>query len=87
MKFATFLKLFYPSALVETLKNRHINYNKTVDEINELEEKGEIFIIRPSSLLPAARIERDKTKLKATYEQGFLDAQDKYEELMRYLQS
>jgi predicted patatin/cPLA2 family phospholipase len=85
VKFALFARLFYPAALVKTLKNRHENYNKTVLEINELEEKGEIFVIRPSVPLPAARVERDRKKLKATYEQGFLDAQERYEDLMRYL--
>jgi predicted patatin/cPLA2 family phospholipase len=87
MKFTSLLKLFYPSALVETLKNRHINYNKTVEEIDALEAKGEIFIIRPSSPLPARRIERNREKLKSTYEQGYMDIQNTYKELMRYLEA
>ncbi|MDR2081967.1 MAG: patatin family protein [Campylobacteraceae bacterium] len=87
MRFASLLKFFYPAALVKTLKNRHERYNKTVLEINALEEKGEIFVIRPSSPLKAKRIERDRKKLKATYEQGYLDIQNRYEELVRFLKA
>jgi predicted patatin/cPLA2 family phospholipase len=87
MRFTFLLKPFYPAALIKTLKNRHENYNKTLLEINKLEDEGEIFVIRPQKLLPAARIEKDRKKLKATHEQGFLDAQNRYEELERYLNS
>ncbi|MDR2789888.1 MAG: patatin family protein [Campylobacteraceae bacterium] len=86
MKFAFLSKFFYEDALVKTLKSRHERYNETVLEINALEEKGEIFIIRPSSPLKAKRVERDREKLKAAYKQGYSDIQDRFEELTRYLE-
>lgn len=87
MRFASLLKLFYPAALVKSLENRHERYNETVLEINKLEEDGKIFVIRPLSPLPAGRIERNRGKLKATYERGYLDIQDRYDELMRYMRA
>lgn len=87
MRFTSLLKFFYPAALIETLKNRHERYNETTLEINRLEEDGKIFVIRPKLPLPADRIERDREKLKAAYEQGYFDIQNRYEELMRYLEA
>ncbi|MDR1007959.1 MAG: patatin family protein [Campylobacteraceae bacterium] len=86
MRFTSLLKFFYPAALVKALKNRHELYNETVLEINRLEKDEKIFAIRPSSSLPAGRIERDKKKLKATYGQGYLDIQSMYEKLAHYLE-
>ncbi|MEA3487577.1 MAG: patatin family protein [Thermodesulfobacteriota bacterium] len=82
-----FARMRYPRfpGLCEALANRYIRYNETMDFIDALEQQSEVFIIRPRSALPAGRIERNKNKLYATYDQGYLDASESYEELCRYL--
>ena len=41
----------YPK-MIEALENRHNMYNETTKYIEEKEEKGEIFVIRPKEILP-----------------------------------
>lgn len=74
----------YPN-LAETLKNRHINYNFSVEKVIDLENKKEIFVIRPSKTLKIKRIEKDTDKLQAMYDLGVEDCKNKLEELMMYL--
>ena len=71
----------------ESLKNRHVRYNETMDYIDQLEEHGRVFIIRPGAPLDAGRIERNKNKLYAIYDQGYADAHECYARLRTYLKS
>ncbi|MFV0481682.1 MAG: patatin family protein [Campylobacteraceae bacterium] len=86
-RFGWLISLFYPKfkGLKEAMQRRDFDYNKTVEEVNILEENGEIFVIRPKKALSAKRVERDKKKLKDTYDNGFVDAQNCYENLQKYL--
>lgn len=59
----------YPK-LVEALANRHIVYNKTLAFIEEAEQKGDVFVIRPEAPLPVSRTENDPEKLRAAYQLG-----------------
>lgn len=74
----------YPK-VAELIKNRHIAYNECLDYIDRLEKKGQIFVIRPQKANNVGRIDRNKEKMQALYEEGYADAQARYEELMRYL--
>lgn len=75
----------YPN-LVEGICNRHLEYNSTLDLLEELEEQGKIFVIRPSQELNIHRIERNAKRLTAVYDQGIKDAQDQMETLQKYLE-
>lgn len=59
----------YPN-LIETMANRHIVYNDTLAYIEEKEQGGELFVIRPEQELPVSRVEKDPKKLKEAYEIG-----------------
>lgn len=74
----------YPK-FVEILANRHILYNRTLDELGVMEKRGEVFIIRPSSPVNISRLEKNVDKLKALYDQGYRDAQAQYEALMEFI--
>ena len=50
----------YPH-FVETLNNRYLNYNASLDLITKLEKEKKIFVLRPSQLIPIGRLEK-KTK-------------------------
>ncbi|GAA0351146.1 patatin family protein [Alkalibacterium iburiense] len=69
----------------ETLKNRYLNYNNTVEKIIEEEKRGETFVIRPSQTIPIKRLERDPNKLQAMYDLGVKDTLERLEELKRYI--
>lgn len=76
--------LKYPK-VYELMRERHINYNNTLDYIERQQKNGQAFVIRPRKASQVGRIERDKEKLIALYEEGYQDAADCYEELKAYL--
>ena len=74
----------YPN-LVNTLNNRYKKYNKTVEKIIEMENKKEIFVIRPSKYINIKRIEKNINKLQEMYELGINDCKDKLKDLIKYI--
>jgi predicted patatin/cPLA2 family phospholipase len=79
--------LLYPQykGLRSALINRHLKYNTTMDLVDRLEEKGDVFVIQPEAEIDAGRIERNKVKLHAAYELGYNDAALGYERLKNFL--
>ena len=77
--------LKYPK-VYELMKNRHISYNETLDYLIELEDCGWEFVIRPKKKSSVGKIEKNKEKLTALYEQGYHEAEEKYEALLAYLE-
>ena len=75
----------YPN-VIKDMKLRHKRYNKVVAFLEREHERGNLFLIRPSYDLGVARVEKDREKLKALYEQGYREAKDQYEAMMRYLE-
>lgn len=74
----------YPN-LVRTILKRSFMYNKTMNHIDQLEKRGEIFVLRPH-VKPVSRIERNQEALLAFYEHGYHYMERKMDELMAYLQ-
>ncbi len=83
----TLAKLLYRKypAFLETMANRHTAYNATVEEIERLEEAGEIFVIRPSEDLRIGRMEKDPKRLEAQYNLGRKDAEARLAALKEWL--
>ena len=71
--------------LCEALASRHTRYNETMDFIDQLEQRGEVFVIRPRLTLNVGRAERNKNKLYAAYDVGYSDASASYMGLRSYL--
>lgn len=63
----------YPK-LVEVTRNRHINYNESIEYLKQLEIGEKAFVIRPSQKPMAGRLEKDPAKIRLTYELGRRDA-------------
>jgi len=74
----------YPN-LVKSIHNRYKNYNETIEKIIDMENKKEIFVIRPSKTLKIKRIERDINKLQEMYELGVEDCKDSLSNLKKYI--
>ncbi len=64
----------YPK-LREALKRKSYIYNDTITFIEELEERGEIVVIRPQEEIKISRLARDTSALQALYEEGYKCAQ------------
>jgi len=74
----------YPK-FAAALLHRHEEYNRTLAHIRELEEQGEIFVIRPVQPLIVGRMEKDPEKVQQTYECGYHDAKECMEKLLKWL--
>ncbi len=74
----------YPS-LIRTIFRRSFEYNKTMNYLDQLEKRGEIFILRPQ-VTPVSRLERNKETLHAFYAHGYHYMERKFDDLMEYLE-
>lgn len=74
----------YPE-FTKTLLVRHEMYNKQVEHIIELENKGELFVIRPDSPLDIGRMETNPQKIESVYNRGVLDAKSCITKLSEWL--
>lgn len=73
----------YP-ALAKALCNRHVAYNQTAETIRQLEEAGEIFVIRPEKALEIGRMEKDPANVERVYHIGRADALGQLEALRQW---
>lgn len=74
----------YPK-IYELMKNRHERYNANIEFVEKEAEKGNIFLIRPLENMEIGRLERDKDKLMALYQEGYDEAKASYDAMMSYL--
>jgi len=81
------VRLYYPRlrGLHKAIAFWHKRYNDVMDKIDELEEKGLVYIIRPDRAIEAGRVERNKEKLFTAYNKGYEDASSRYEGLRSFL--
>lgn len=83
-KLARFIFRRYPG-LVEAMTRREQVYNETLELVTALEREGRAFVIRPSTIVPVKRLERDKSKLETLYKLGEHDADEAYDGLQQWL--
>ncbi|GIQ69727.1 patatin family protein [Xylanibacillus composti] len=74
----------YPR-LVETMERRHKHYNDTLDRISAMEKDGTAFVFRPEYARKVGRMEKDKRKLTALYQEGYEAAKRRFAELNAWL--
>lgn len=74
----------YPN-LVRTILRRSFEYNKTMNHLDQMEKRGEIFVLRPQ-VKPVSRLERNKESLLSFYEHGYQLAERKLDDMMKYLE-
>ena len=80
-------KLFYNKYpnFVKVASKRYQHYNDTVEHIIDLEEKGELFAIRPSQNLEIGRLETNPDKYQEIYQIGVDDTEEVLKQLKDYL--
>ena len=74
----------YPN-LIYTMMNRYKNYNDTIEKIIDLENKKEIFVIRPSKKINIALMEKNPNKIQEIYDLGVKDCKKKIKDLNDFL--
>ncbi|MFB1051590.1 patatin family protein [Paraliobacillus sp. JSM ZJ581] len=74
----------YPG-LVSTLEGRHEAYNQTINTLKQMEKNGEVFIIQPEKSIKVSRVERNKEKLHALYMEGYKQANQISEALIKFI--
>ena len=75
----------YPD-LLKTMARRQDVYNETTAYIREKERRGEVFVIRPEAALKIKRVEHDRAKIQAVYDQGRAVARKRLPALREFLQ-
>lgn len=83
----SFIKSYYHNypELVRSILRRPIVYNRSLDNIEELERKGKIFVIRPNDKL-IGRAEQNFEKLEAFYDHGYKMMEDQFDAMIDYLE-
>lgn len=74
----------YPN-LVKAIENRHLNYNKSLNLVNQLEKDGDVLVIRPKKPVNVSQIEKNAKKLTALYEEGYDDAKELYDKILDFI--
>ncbi len=73
----------YPK-VAKAILNRSLKYNKSLDLIEELEEEGKVFVIRPSKMEMEIS-DADTSKIIKHYEMGFQCGLSKIKKLKEWL--
>ena len=71
--------------LINSMQQRYIKYNKTLEKIIDLENKKEIFVIRPSKKINLDIKNTDPSKLDEIYNMGINDWNKIINDLKEYL--
>ncbi|MBQ8998996.1 MAG: patatin family protein [Clostridium sp.] len=74
----------YPN-LVNSIKNRHNNYNKSLALVKKLEENNEALVIRPKSVVKVSQVEKNYDKLYNLYMDGYNDAKESYNKILNFI--
>lgn len=74
----------YPK-LVDAMSNRHILYNKQLDEIKQLEKEGKVYVIAPYESLNIKRTENNPDELERVYQIGRMVAGKKLNDIKEFL--
>ncbi len=71
---------------IKAIEKRHIMYNNELQDIENMQKKGEVFVIRPSKLIDIKHSEKDMDVIKNVYELGRQDAMNNLTELRKFLE-
>ncbi len=72
------------SQLADTLKNRYKIYNNYIEWVEELEDKGKIFIFRPQSDLEVGGLESNPENLKEIYNRGYDETKNRFDDFKKW---
>lgn len=71
--------------LAEAINTKHQKYNDTIEQIIDMKNKKEIFVIAPGPAFKFRRIEKREDKLQEAYDLGVSDCKKIIRDLKRFL--
>ena len=74
----------YPKT-IQSIDNRHINYQASIDLASRLEKEGYVFIFAPSRHMPLSTFSKDAALEQDLYDLGVADYEARAEELKYFL--
>ena len=74
----------YPR-LAESIVNRHKGYNRTMDLIDVMEDRGEIFVIRPERPIRSNMLNKDLADVEDHYNDGYAFMKKTEDDLKHYI--
>lgn len=84
-KLVSLLYKKYPK-LVERMKNRHTDYNETIDYLEKEEKLGKVYVIAPKEEVVIGRLEKDRAKLEELYQQGYDTVKQQLAEIRQFIE-
>ena len=75
----------YPN-FVDALITRHLRYAENLRYVNEMEDNGQILVIRPSRKVKISRMEKNLARIWEMYDLGRNDAKNRIDEVKQWLQ-
>ena len=81
-------KMFYGKypKFVKAIKQRHLMYNRELDEIEQMRAAGRVLVIRPSRLVKIGKMEPNPEIVREMYELGRCDAVAVLDRVKKFLQ-
>lgn len=76
----------YPR-FIKAMEERHIAYNRSLDELSLMEKQGSVIVIRPKQIVEIGRLEKNVNRLTALYDQGYQDAKEQFERIKEFVNS
>ena len=76
VKFKGFIKSYYRKypEVVEAMLTRHMHYNRTLDELEQLEDEGKAYLVYPETM-PISNKETNHKRLANCYQLGYRQGQ------------
>ncbi len=74
----------YPK-MIARMERRHLDYNRTLDEIAAREGDSNLLVLQPESPLPIKRVEKNPKVLQQVYDMGRELAQKRLEEIRAFV--
>ena len=74
----------YPN-MIKVMKNRHVHYNESLDEVYRLRDEGKVLLFCPDAGMDVGRTESNPDKLEEVYRMGRKQAFAKLEELRAFM--
>ncbi|MGQ1948471.1 patatin-like phospholipase family protein [Geofilum sp. OHC36d9] len=87
MKNSWIIKQYYRKypKLAECIVSRAQAYNHTLDELDQLEQAGKVFVIRPANTLVVSRLENNPDNLKRVYDDSLIQMKEVLPKLNKWL--
>ena len=82
------MRLSYPQCenIAEDYKIRHLNYQKQIEMIKEMEDKGEAVYCFPSRTSNVTRMGGSRDELAVLFELGYNDMEERKEQILKLLE-